>query len=108
MKSKLLGFVSFFCSIYILVITVTIMVMPIFVDMDGEIPVPLRPVVVGAMILLFMAVLGIWFLIIFDIIHIARNPVLSGKTKIGWICVIWFLNIFVIPIYWLKHQRTNH
>jgi hypothetical protein len=108
MKSKLLGFGSFFCSIYLLVMTAAIIVMPMFVDMEGEIPVPLRPLVIIAMSLLFVAVLGTWFFIIFDIVHIARNPVLSGGKKAGWICAIWFLNIFVIPVYWLNHQKGNH
>ena len=108
MKSKLLGIGSFCCSAYLLLMTVTIMVMPMFVNMEGEIPVPLRPVVVVAMILLLIAVLGIWFFIIFDIIHVARNTALSGGAKAGWICAIWFLNIFVISVYWMKHQRGTH
>ncbi|KAA3657759.1 MAG: hypothetical protein DWQ04_27150 [Chloroflexi bacterium] len=105
MKSKLLGFGSFFFPAFIVFIIITVMLMPMYVDMEGEIPVPLRPYVVGSLILLFLSVIGLWFFIIYDIVHAVRNPNLSTKTKICWICAIWFLNIFVIPIYWTKHLR---
>ena len=108
MKSKLLGFGSIFCSAYIFLMIITIIALPLFVDMEREIPVSFRPFLIVALILLFLTVLGTWFFIIFDIVHVARNPAFSGGAKAGWICAIWFLNIFVIPIYWMKHQRQNN
>ncbi len=108
MKRKLLGFGSIFCPASVLIAIAAIVGMPFFVDMGGEIPAPMRPLVVIGMILLFLSVIGTWFLIIFDIIHAATNPALSGGVKAAWICAIWFLNVFVIPIYWAKHLRHAH
>jgi hypothetical protein len=105
MKRKLLGFGSFFCPAVVLLAIAAIAVMPLFFDMDGEIPVPMRPFVVIGMILLFLGVIGTWFFIIFDIIHAANNPVFSGGAKVAWICAIWCLNVFAIPLYWAKHLR---
>jgi hypothetical protein len=85
---------------------VALCVLPFFVDMEGEIPASFRPIFVASLALLVLSVIGVWFFIIYDIIHVARNQALSGGAKAGWICAIWFLNVFVIPVYWLKHQRN--
>jgi|688.fasta_scaffold251816_1 hypothetical protein len=108
MKRKLLGFGSIFCPAFVLIAIAAIVAMPFFVDMGGEIPVPMRPFVVIGMILLLLSGIGTWFFIIFDIIHAAKNPAFSGGVKAAWICAIWFLNVFVIPIYWAKHLRHEH
>jgi hypothetical protein len=64
------------------------------------------PFLVGSAILMFITVVLLWFFIIFDIVHAARNPTLSGGQKAAWICAIWFLNILIIPIYGLKFFNT--
>ena len=90
---------------YVLATIVVILLLPLFADMDSEIPPKLVMPVILAIVLLFISVAGIWFFIIFDIVHVARNDRFSGGVKAGWICAIWFLNIFSIPVYGLKHLR---
>ncbi|RPJ38565.1 MAG: hypothetical protein EHM35_04245 [Planctomycetaceae bacterium] len=90
---------------YVLATIVVILLLPLFADMDSEIPPKLVMPVILAIVLLFISVAGIWFFIIFDIVHVARNDRFSGGVKAGWICAIWFLNIFSIPVYALKHLR---
>ncbi len=107
MKEKIIGFGSLFCPIYALLMVITITFMPMFVDMESEIPVALRPAVGVCMVLLLLSVIGTWFFIIYDIVHVARKPDFSGSAKVGWICAIWFLNMFAIPIYWMKYLRSR-
>jgi hypothetical protein len=108
MKDKLLGFGSIFCPAYVVLACMTAVLLPLFVDMGEEIPRTLIPVFVLFMILLVTAVLGSWFFIIYYIIHVVRNPAFSGGRKAGWICALWFLNVFAIPWYWMKHLRGHH
>jgi len=103
MKRRLLVLGSFVFSLYILLMIPTVFIMLSFVNPDDEIPVALRPIVVIALILEFLSVFGVCFFIIYDIIHIVRNKTFSSGAKVGWICAIWFLNVFAIPVYGLKH-----
>ncbi len=108
MKQKLLGLGSFIFPAYVVVAMVALMFLAPNVDPDAQIPDKVIPLLITGMIFLFLSVLGTWFFIIFDIIHAAKNPDFSGGAKAGWICAIWFLNIFAIPVYWMKHLRGNH
>ena len=108
MKQQLLGLGSFIFPGYVVAAMVVLMLVAASIDPDAQIPDKAIPLLVIGMIFLFISVLGTWFFIIFDIIHAVRNPSLSGGAKAGWICAIWFLSIFAIPVYWMKHLRGNH
>ena len=108
MKQKLLGLGSFLLPAYVIVAMAALIVLAPNIDPDARVPDKAIPFLTVGMVLLFVSVLGVWFFIIFDIIHAAKNPSLSGGAKAGWICALWFLNIFAIPVYWMKHLRRNH
>lgn len=108
MKYRLLGLGSIFCPVFVILASVTLALMPLSVNVDGEIAGPMLPFFVTGMILLILSVIGTWFFIIYDIIHAAKNDAFSGGKKAAWICAIWFLNVFVIPIYWAKHLKQKH
>ena len=73
------------------------------VDPEAQVPDDVIPFLIIGMVLLFISVAGVWFFIIYDTIHVAKNKASSSGAKAGWICAIYFLNIFIIPVYWLKH-----
>jgi hypothetical protein len=97
--------IKIFAVLVIVAGWVVMVVLALSVDPEGEIPVAWRAWVVGGILLLFAAVAGVWFFIIYDIVHAARNPRLSGGAKAGWIWAICFLNVFAIPAYWAMHLR---
>jgi hypothetical protein len=78
------------------------------VKLEDEIPPPLRPVVGLALVLLLISVIGVFSFVIFDIIHASRNARLSNRDRVAWICALWFLNVFVIPIYWYRHLHRQN
>jgi len=104
--NRLLVIGSIVFPAYVFVMLVAVLLLPLFADMEREIPPEFWVPVILALVLTFISVAGIWFFIIFDIVHVARNAGLSGGAKAGWICALWFLNIFSIPIYGLKHLRA--
>ena len=63
------------------------------------------PFMIATMAIIFLSVIITWFFIIYDIIHIARREDFSSGMKVGWVCAIWFLNIFTIPIYAFKYFK---
>jgi hypothetical protein len=77
-KRVLVGVGSLLCPAVFLAGGAVMVVLAFSVDPDGEIPVEWRAWVVGGILLLFAAVAGVWFFIIYDIVHAARNPRLSG------------------------------
>ncbi len=107
MKNKLLGIGSILFPIYTIVSMGFALFIAVTVDPEAQIPDSVLPFLITGMIFLFISVIGIWFFIIYDIIHIAKNHEMSGGKKACWICGIWFLNIFVIPVYWFRHLKSN-
>jgi len=105
MKEKLVAVGSFLCPGLILCTLVLLLVLQSTVDMEAEIPPPLRIWVGVFMALQFLSVMGVWALIIYDLLHIVRNPRFTNQQRLVWILLLWVLNIFVIPIYWLKHLK---
>lgn len=90
---------------YVFAIVVVVLLLSLFVDMESETPPEFIGPIILAIVLTFISVAGGWFFIVFDIVHIARNDRFSAGAKAGWICAIWFLNIFSIPTYGLKYLR---
>lgn len=107
MKNKLLGIGSFVFTLYIIFAIVVAFILSKNVDPAAQIPRNMLPFVVTGMILLFISVIGVWFFIIYDIVHIAKNQTLTGGAKAGWIFAIWFFNIFIIPVYWFLHLKDR-
>ena len=107
MKQKLLGIGSVIFPIYVIAAMVALIVLAPNIEPDARIPERLIPLFAAGMIFLFISVIGIWFFIIYDIIHTAKNKSLSGGAKACWIIAIWFLNIIIIPIYWFVHIRKT-
>jgi hypothetical protein len=70
-----------------------------------EIPPQMIPYLAMTVGLLFLSVIGIWFFIVYDIVHIAKRQEFSSAKKVGWICAIWCLSIFTIPIYAFKYFK---
>ena len=104
--NRLLVIGSIVFPAYVLVTLVAVMLLPLLVDdMEKELPPGYIVPIILAFVVEAISVAGIWFFIIFDIVHIARNARFSGGVKAGWICAIWFLNLFSIPVYGLKHLR---
>lgn len=69
----------------------------------NDIPSVLKPLLIFLFLIALISVIGIWFFIIYEIIHIVKNRKFSDNAKAGWIFAVWFLNIFVIPIYAYKY-----
>jgi hypothetical protein len=107
MKQKLLAIGSIACPAIFLAEIVLIFLIAQHVDPDALIPRHLLPWVVVGMLLLLASVIGVWFYIIYFMIHAIKSPALSNGTKAAWICGLWFLNVFVIPIYWFVHMRND-
>ena len=106
-KRKLLGIGSFLLPIIIIIELIIALVISQAVDTNAQFPEHMIPILIIGMCLLFISVIGVWFYIIYDIIHIVQNPLLSGKTKVVWIIAIWCLNVFLIPVYWFKYQKVD-
>jgi hypothetical protein len=105
MKKKLLGIGSLLFPAYVIAVLIVAALMSFCMEADARIPEAFLPAVVALLVFTFLSVAGLWFFITFDIAHIAMNPRLSGGAKAGWICAIWFLHVFSIPVYWFKHLR---
>lgn len=108
MKSKLIAFGSFACPAVVILVCIAVLIMPFVVNLEDEIPVSFRPAVVMVMVLLLLSVIGVWFFIVYDIIHVTQNSNVPEKARVGWICAILLLNVFVIPVYWMKYIKQNH
>ncbi len=104
MKNTILKFLSL-ASPLLFIGTITVFFLLLANSSGDEIPSQLIPYVATTVGLLFLSVIGIWFFIVYEIIHIAKKEEFSSGTKVGWICAIWFLNIFTIPIYAFKYFK---
>lgn len=105
MKDKLIAFGSFFCPGVIVLMVLLLLVLPSFVDMEAEVSQNVQIVVGVAMTLLFLCVFGTWSLIIHLFMHVVKNEQLTQGQKAGWLCGLWLLSVFTIPLYWLRHLR---
>ncbi len=105
MRNKLLGIGSLLFPAYAIAMLIVAALMSFCVEADARIPEAFLPAVVALLVFTFLSVAGLWFFIIFDIVHIPMNPRLSGGAKAGWICVIWFLHVFCVPVHWFKQLR---
>jgi len=104
-KDKLIAVGSFVCPGIILLSLIVLGVLPLMVDLEAEVPESLRLLVGGAMLLMFLSVIGTWILIVYDFIHVIGNTAFSNGEKIAWLLALWLLNIFAIPVYWVKHLK---
>ena len=91
---------------YLFMMILAVLLLAVFgEDMEEELPPEYIMPVILALVLELISVAGLWFFIIYDIIHVVRNDRLSRGIKAAWICAIYCLNIFSIPIYALKYFR---
>jgi len=100
-KSKLLAIGSVLFPICFLFIYVTFNIMGLFVNMEP-------PLVNVVIILLYLSIGGIWFFIIYYTVQAAQSQSFSRAAKAGWICALWFLSVFAIPVYWFRFVRQQH
>jgi hypothetical protein len=67
---------------------------------------PVWTYVYAGAILVALAIIGLGILVIYDTIHVLRNPVPTGLAKVGWVCGLWLLPVAAVPIYWVRHQKS--
>ena len=75
---------------------------------DDQLPSVVVLFLAATVITVFLCVAALWFFIIYDIIHVARNPAFTNAQKVAWICGIWCLNVFVIPFYGMKFFKSDN
>jgi hypothetical protein len=107
MKQKLLAIGSFAFPLLFLAETVALMLIAQNMDPNAVIPRHLLPWVLLGMAVTFVTVIGVWFYIVYFMIHAIRSPALSNGMKAVWATSLWCLNVFVIPIYWFVHVRPR-
>ncbi len=105
-KGKILGFLSVGSSLYMLLLIPAILWLALS-SPDGDIPDQYIPHVIVVIILEILAVIIVWFFIIYDIIQIVKDKAFSGTKKALWICAVYMGNIFTIPVFWFLHQRDK-
>ena len=51
---------------------------------------------------------GSLFFIIYYTVQVAGSQSFSWAAKAGWICALWFLHVFAVPVYWFRFVRQQH
>ncbi|MCT4598288.1 MAG: hypothetical protein N4A50_10475 [Vallitalea sp.] len=110
MKSKLLKYGSIIPPIIIVVSVVFSLIAKNLLNIHADVPVALQVPMIIWIVVLILSVILVYVFMIGYIIHIiVYNKTLSGRAKLRWSLMIWFLNVFAIPIYWHKYiDRDNN
>ncbi|WP_395748268.1 hypothetical protein [Prosthecobacter sp.] len=107
MKQKLLAIGSVVFPLLFVAETIALLLMTQNMAPDATIPRHLLPWVLLGMVMLLVTIIGIWFYIVYFMIHAIRNQSLSNGMKAVWATALWCLNIAAIPAYWFMHVRTR-
>lgn len=106
-KRFLLGAASIIPSIYIVLIMFFALSMSNSPNANEIIPVEYRIYVVLALIFTLLSVLTVLGLMAYYMLNIDKNKNISENKKLIWVCCLFFLNVFVIPLYWLLYIRNS-
>jgi hypothetical protein len=82
MKQTLFGIGSCVFPLIVIVILVAVMIVMPNIESDSEIPEISPPLAITMLILSLLATGGIWFFIIYDIIHVSKNVHIDTRKKI--------------------------
>jgi len=78
------------------------------VDPDAVIPVEYRIyVILGILILLVSVITEFVLMISYMAFSVPKNKYLNDSSKFVWVLLLWFLNVFAVPIYWYKYIRDK-
>lgn len=56
----------------------------------------------------FVAVVLCYGVMIWYIIKTCKNPEFTTGTKVGWGVALYFLNVFVFPVYWFMYISKEY
>lgn len=108
MKSKLLKYLSFIPSVIVIVSLIffygkrlfSIETQPVEGVMQNLLTVWLSIIIIAIFLVLSLMIVYIFHLVVY-------NKKMSFYKKLIWLFALWFLNVLVLPIYYLMYMKEK-
>lgn len=55
-----------------------------------------------------LAVVSCYAVMIFYMVKACKNPYLTTGTKVLWCVLLYFLNVFVFPVFWFIYLKNEY
>lgn len=106
MKKVLSCILSFIPAISLFIAIVTIIVFSIKAETNVNFFDLYLVILMSALVIL--AVVSCYAVMIFYMVKACKNPNLTTGTKVLWCVLLYFLNIFIFPVFWFKYLKNEY